>query len=51
MSEDKPTEDERGDKRSRPVWTVPEVKELGIVDGTGAKAITYTEGASTRNGS
>jgi hypothetical protein len=51
MSEDKPTEDERGDKRSRPLWTVPEVKELGIVDGTRAKSVTYAEGASTRNGS
>jgi hypothetical protein len=51
MSEDKPTEDERDDKRVRPLWTAPEVKELGIVDGTGAKATTFLEGTQTRNGS
>lgn len=49
MSEGKPTEDERGDKRLRPLWTMPEVKELGIVDATGAKGSTLAEGGTTRN--
>lgn len=49
MSQDKPTEDERRDKLSRRVWTVPEVKELGIVDGTGVKGSPTTEGSLTKN--
>jgi hypothetical protein len=51
MTEDKPTEDERGDKRPRPAWSVPEIRELGIVDATGAKGLSVTEGITTKNAS